>query len=49
MIFVKPLFFLKKISFIYLREKEREQKWGAADRGRGRSRLPAEQGAQCGA
>jgi len=48
-----PLFFFFKILFIYLtergreREREQTQAGGAAGRRRGKSRLPAEQGAQC--
>ena len=38
--------FLKKILFIYLKERERAEGSG---RERRRSRLPTEQGAQCGA
>jgi len=47
-----PSPFLKiflKILFIYLTERERTQAGEAANRGRGRRRLPTEQGARCGA
>jgi len=41
--------FFEKILFVHLtvRERERVEAGGAAGRGKGRSRLPAEQGAPC--
>ena len=41
-----PFFFFFKILFIHLRERESLR--GGRDRGRRRSRLPTEHGAQCG-
>ena len=44
-----PFFFFFKLKKIFIYLTERAQTGRAAGRGRGRSRLPDEQGAQCGA